>query len=151
MSAIAASIVATRRGFLHMLVQAVNDLPKFKCRYAAEQLLLIRIRLAGFNHADVMVGEFEVQAGRLDLRHVTTRAPRSTPGRTGRRGAIFCRGRCSVRLCLMAGQTLRVIEGRVVARVGVRIVAGGATDAAVIGVLITLAVGEAIRLEAHVR
>src|SRR5262245_43753797 len=51
---------------------------------------------------------------------------------------------------LMAGHTFRVVKSRVVFQFLMRVMAGRATETAIIGVLVTLAVGQAVGLESQV-
>ena len=96
----------------------------------------VRIRFAGFNDPDSMVGEFEMRAGQFVFRHMAF-------------GAIPLTDFADSRRRLMAGETLGVVKGLIAPHLLVRVVAGRAGDAAVFEV-VAPAAEYSIRLEADI-
>src|SRR5947209_3953789 len=110
----------------------------FRIHHSAFIIFLVRERLAGFDDAYAVIRELEVRAGQLDLRHV---AGGAGPLRDGAGLGVALVGRLLLRHArrlqalprAVAGEALRVVEGFVLARVGVRVVAGRAAHARVEG------------------
>src|SRR5262245_62665177 len=100
-----------------------------------DSLWSIWIRLARFGDANPMIGEFEMRAGQIDLRHVARSAILSSDF-TARRSASFARlrwlrdARSAPRL--VTGQTFRVVISFVMRRRFMRVVARRAAYPAIV-------------------
>src|SRR5262245_50625593 len=97
-----------------------------------------------------MIGEFEMRAGQIDLRHVTRRAVLRADF-AARRGGLFAglrrlRGGARSAPLLVTGQAFRVVISFVMRRRFMRVVTRRAAYPAIVGV--TFAAENAIRLEA---
>src|SRR5262245_39957878 len=115
-----------------------------------DSLCSIRILLAGFGDANPMIGEFEMRAGQISLRHVA-RSAILRPDFAARRVASFARlrglrGGARSAPRLVTGQAFRVVISLVMRRRFMRVVTRRAAYPAIVGV--TFASEDAIWLEA---